>query len=66
VVEDIDIWRAAHVLVREHGDNATHHAAMQVARMAVKHDARGEAVWTRIYDIVNDMLRGRRASDAVH
>ena len=29
MIQDIDIWRSAHVLVKEHGNGATIHAAMR-------------------------------------
>ncbi len=45
---DLDIYRSASVLIREHGDDATLQAAMRADAMLEKGDLGGCAVWRRI------------------
>ena len=56
---DLDIWRSASVLVKQHGDAAPIHAAMQADAMLDKGDLDGRAVWLRIVGAINELLRTR-------
>ena len=48
MIQDLDIYRSAHVLIREHGDDAQIRAAQQVDAMLDKGDMDGRAVWIRV------------------
>jgi hypothetical protein len=43
MVLDIDIWRAAHLLVREHGEDAPVHAATRADALLARGDLAGYA-----------------------
>lgn len=47
-VSDIDIWRAATLLIRQHGENAEIVAARRVDELWEQEDDEGRAVWLRI------------------
>ncbi len=67
MIPDLDIWRSAQVLVRQHGPNAPIHAAMQADAMLEKGDLDGYAMWKRIVKAVEE-LQGTapRAGTRVH
>jgi hypothetical protein len=45
---DIDIWRAANLLIRQHGENADIVAAQRADLMLERGDPEGRLVWLRI------------------
>jgi hypothetical protein len=45
---EIDIWRAATLLIKQHGQNAEIVAAQRVDDLAEREDHEGRAVWLRI------------------
>ena len=57
VVSDLDIYRSAHVLIREHGQDALIEAAMRADAMLEKGDLDGYAVWKRILRAVGELQR---------
>ncbi len=65
VTENIDIWRAAKLLVDRHGDEAPVHAAMRADELLAKGDIEGQRVWMRILRAIEELLRGR-GDDPVH
>lgn len=48
LISDLDIWRAANVLIQQHGDGAEIVAARRVDDMLERGDAEGRQVWHRI------------------
>ncbi len=48
MVPDIDIWRAATLLIRQHGENAEIVAARRIDELWHREDHEGRAVWLRI------------------
>ena len=48
MVSDLDIYRSAQVLIRQHGDDAGFHAAQRVDALAEAGDQEGERTWKRI------------------
>jgi hypothetical protein len=48
MVPDADIWRAATLLIREHGDEAAATAARRAGEMHDQGDCDGRRVWQRI------------------
>ena len=55
MVSDLDIYRSAHVLIREHGQDALIEAAMRADAMLEKGDLDGYAVWKRILRAVGEL-----------
>lgn len=54
--DDIDIWRAAKLLVDQHGEDAPVHAAMRVDSLSADGDIDGAAVWRRVLAATQDLL----------
>ncbi len=52
---DIDIWRSANVLVKQHGEDAPIQAAMRADAMLAKGDMDGYAVWKRIIRALEEL-----------
>jgi hypothetical protein len=48
VISDLDIWRAANLLIRQHGADAVLEAARMADEMLDRRDIEGHGVWRRI------------------
>ena len=59
MIQDIDIWRAAALPVRQHGEDATLHAAMRADELP-EGGQDGQSIWLRILRAIEAQLRGRR------
>ena len=57
MIPDLDIYRSAQVLVKQHGDDAPIHAAMRADAMLEKGDLDGYAVGRRILRAVEELQR---------
>ncbi len=57
---DLDIYRSANVLVKQHGQDALTHAALRADAMLDKGDLDGYAVWKRILRVVEELLSKER------
>ena len=67
MVPDLDIYRAATVLVHEHGPDAPIPAATRADAMLEAGDLDGYAVWRRILRAVGELQRGEPGpGEAVH
>ena len=56
MIDDLDIYRSAKILVDIHGDAADIHAAQMLDQMAERNDAAGVATWKRILAAVDELL----------
>ncbi len=54
---DLDIYRSANVLIREHGEDAALEAAKRADAMLEKGNLEGQTVWKRIVRAVEEMQR---------
>ncbi len=52
---EIDIYRSANLLVKQHGKDAPIHAAMRADAMLEKGDLDGYGVWKRILRAVGEL-----------
>ncbi len=67
MVSDLDIYRSAKLLVKQHGKEAPIHAALNADAMLEKGDLDGRRVWLRILAAVNELLdTGPGDGAAVH
>ncbi len=67
MIPDLDIYRSANVLVRQHGADAPIHAAMRADAMLEKGDLGGYAVWKRILRAVEELQRAEsKAGERAH
>ena len=61
---DLDIYRAANELIKQHGEDAPIHAAMRADKMLEQGDMDGLAVWKRILSAIDELLSKERPKDA--
>ena len=52
MIPDIDIWRAAMILVKRYGDDATVEAAQRADKLQEDGDHDGAITWHRILDAI--------------
>ena len=64
MTSDLDIYRSANVLVREHGDDAPIHAAMRADELLEAGELDGCAVFKRVVKAVEEMLSKKRPPGA--
>ncbi len=57
MASDLDIYRSANVLVKQHGPDAPIHTAMRADAMLEAGDLDGYAVWKRILRAVEELQR---------
>ena len=55
MIPDLDIYRSANVLVKQHGENAPIEAAMRADAMLEAGDMDGYGVWRRILRAVEEL-----------
>ncbi len=65
-VSDLDIWRAAALVVKHHGADAAIHAATRADELLAAGDLDGQRVWLRILSTVREQQRGRDADEPLH
>ncbi len=67
MIPDLDIYRSAQVLVKQHGQDAPIHAAMRADAMLEAGDLGGHAVWKRILRAVEELRQKQpTGKDQVH
>lgn len=62
---DLDIWRAAKLLIDRHGEKATTEAMKRADALAAQGDTEGKVVWLRILEAIEE-LQNTAPSGAVH
>ncbi len=60
MTSDLDIYRTANVLIREHGQDAPIQATMRADELLDKGDLEGCAVFKRVIKAVEEMLSKER------
>ena len=60
MIPDLDIYRSANVLIRQHSEDAPIEAAMRADAMLESGDLDGYAVWRRIGKAVEEIQRTER------
>ena len=56
-MEDIHIFRAAKLLIKEQGDDVSAYVDMEFNNTIERRDIKGAAVWLRIAKAINELLR---------
>ena len=64
MTSDLDTYRAANELIKQHGDDAPIEAAMRADELMEAGDMEGEAVWLRIGKAIEELLSEERPGDA--
>lgn len=57
MTEEVDIWRAAHLLVKRHGADAEIAAAQRADELLAQGDVDGQRIWNRIVAAVRELQR---------
>ena len=57
ITSDLDTYRTACILIREHGDKAEIHAAMRAGEMLEAGDLGGAATWRRVIKTIEELKR---------
>jgi len=65
VIPEIDIWRAAQLMLKRYGDNALEESAVRVNELALAGDHEGVATWRRIMAAV-EQLASKTPPGRVH
>lgn len=60
MADQIDIYRSANLLIREHGSNAAIQAAMRADDMLTSGDVDGALTWKRIVVAIDELQRQQR------
>jgi hypothetical protein len=55
VIPDIDIWRAAQLMLKRFGDKALEESAARADELAADNDFHGHATWRRITEAVSQL-----------
>ena len=55
MIPEIDIWRAANLMLKRYGDNAHMESAARVDDLTTEGDHDGAATWRRIADAVRQL-----------
>ncbi len=64
---EIDIYRAANELIKQHGEDAPIHGAMRADELMEAGDMDGRGVWLRIVKAVEELLaKERPEGEKVH
>ena len=64
MTSDLDIYRSANELIKQHGDAADIEAAMRADERLAAGDMEGEAVWLRIVKAIEKLPSEERPGDA--
>ena len=55
MIPEIDIWRAANLMLKRYGDKALEESAARAHELATQDDHNGSAIWRRITDAVRQL-----------
>ncbi len=67
MTSDLDTYRSANELIKQHGEAADIEAAMRADERLAAGDMEGEAVWLRIVKVVEESLAKERSEgEKVH
>ena len=64
MTSDLDIFRSANELIKQHGEDAPIHAAMRADELMETGGMEGRAVWLRIGKAIKELLSEERPDDA--
>jgi hypothetical protein len=55
VTDDIDIYRSAQLLIKQYGEDAAIHAAMEADACLERGDLDGKATWIRVIKAIKEL-----------
>ncbi len=67
MLSDLDVWRAANVMIKRYADGAATEAAMRADEFLDQGNLDGQRLWMRIMRTIEELQRDRpRDGEAVH
>ena len=66
MTDDLDIYRAAKLVIDRHGEDAALFAEARAVVLEGEGDVEGSAIWVRIKAAVEELQRMRRPDEAVN
>ena len=60
-ISDLDLWRAANLMIERHGDDTALVAAQRADELLAAGDIEGQLVWKRIIAAINELQRTQLA-----
>ena len=57
MIDELDIWRAAQVVIKHYGDDAWFHASSRADELLDEGELDGAAVWRRILAAIEELQR---------
>jgi hypothetical protein len=66
LVDDPDIFRAAKLMIDQHGEEAVLQGAQRADKLLEDGDLEGSVVWHRIAAAIEKLQRGRRLDDPLN
>jgi hypothetical protein len=66
MISDPDIFRAAKLLIDQHGIDAPIRAAQRADELLDEDDIDGAAMWRRILKVIEGLRRGRQDGEALN
>ncbi len=64
MTSNLDIYRSANEIIKQHGEDAPIHAAMRADELMETGDMDGRVVWLRIVKAIEELLSKERPDDA--
>ncbi len=65
MIPEIDIWRSAHLMIRQHGDAAVSEADARATALTEQGDSASGLVWQRIREAI-DQLQNNTPNGPAH
>lgn len=66
MTSELDIYRAANVLIDRHGEDAVRHATARASELVAAGEVDGGRTWQHIVLAVHALRRGRMPGEPVH
>ena len=66
MTDDLDIYRAANVLIKQHGSHAELEAAQRADALLDAGDMDGTATWRKVLEAIQELQRDRRPGEAIN
>jgi hypothetical protein len=66
MIDDHDIFRAAQLLIEQHGEGAVTRANLRADQLLAERDVEGNALWHRILAATEELQRGRREEEPLN
>jgi hypothetical protein len=65
MVDELDVYRTAQLLVNLHGTEAPIHAVSRCDELAARGDLDGAAIWKRVLNAIDVLLAADRSDDTL-